>query len=134
MKITWKAALAGSTIAGVGLGGFAAVAPTAAQSPERADAGIVQLTSVSSPLGAVVRMKVKGDSWHSLNDVDSVSVASPFSDGSSSMDSPSSPDSPNSPDSPDSPSSPNSPASPDSPDSPASPASPRSWSSASSGS
>ena len=135
MSVKWKAAIAGGTVVGIGLGGFAAVA--AADEVDYLDpSGLTmqQSASAASPLGSPARMKVKGPEWLPENAVAGIggatSVDSPFSTNSpGGFDSPASPASPESPDvSVDSPASANSPVSPASSqgggDSPASAASP----------
>ena len=136
MNITWKAALAGGSVVGIGIGGFAGLA--AADGVDRPEPGqhtLQQSASAGSPLSAPVRLKDKGDSWYPQLAVAGIngatSVDSPVSvDSPAGFDSPASPASPESPgQSFDSPASPNSPAGPGgagsvSADSPASPPAP----------
>ena len=102
MSVKWKAAIAGGTVVGIGLGGFASVA-TADEVDYLDPSGLTmqQSASAASPLGSPmkVNMKVKGFEWSAANAVAGIN-------GATSVDSPLSTDSPGGFDSPASPASP----------------------------
>jgi hypothetical protein len=100
MTVKWKVAVAGGTVLGVGLGGFAAADEI--ERPEPDGRTVQQDASPASPFSSLLRIKVRAGFWYpeggSPVSADSPgTVNSPGTNSPASVDSPASPASPPAP-------------------------------------